>query len=72
MALYLVERTDDPDYEENRAAVVRAVSPKMAYDFAAAEIDGFVSHGSSGANFTVKKIEVTGPTVAILVDNVGA
>jgi hypothetical protein len=32
MNLYVLERTDDPDYDEYRGAVIRAASPEAAIE----------------------------------------
>ena len=67
--IYLVKRTDDPDYEENRAVVVRATSTGNARSIAAELGNGFRADGS---NMAVTPIPGVGPEKVVLTDNVGA
>lgn len=67
--IYLIERTDDPDYEQDRAVVVRATSARNARSIAAELGNGFRADGS---NFSVTPVPAVGPEKVVLVDNVGA
>ncbi|WP_369147078.1 hypothetical protein [Streptomyces sp. R44] len=79
MALWLVSRTDDTDYDETRAIVVRAGSEATALRIATkgylgeygddkwwvADFRGFERDGS---NLTVERLEARGPVGLILCD----
>jgi hypothetical protein len=67
--IYLAERTDEADYEENRAAVVRASSEKNARAAVAELGNGFRADGS---NFTVRSVLASGVEWVVLIDSVGS
>lgn len=75
--IYLVERTDEPDYEEDRAVVVRATSVRQVREIVAglrkvADSGGAGGFRADGSNYSVTTVPSVGPAKIILIDNVGS
>jgi hypothetical protein len=75
--IYLVERTDEVDYEEDRAAVVRARSVREAREVINRMYQGTTRSGlpafrADGSNYTIKPVPSVGLSEVILTDNVGS
>lgn len=69
MKLWYLMRTDDVDYDEDRAMIVRAASAKAARKMAADE-----SHKSFGdaSTSTCERVTEQGDSCILIADNMGS